>query len=157
MYMIWVWLAICVAAVIIELATPQLVSIWFGVGSFVCMWLAFIPEFPWWAQVLVFAVVSCAALFGLRPLFRRYLDKRRSATNVDSLIGKHVRMLSEANFDNLGSAKIGDVVWSIKSDSDAVLPLGAIVEVVSVDGNKLLARLVSDAQVSSDKDGETSA
>lgn len=141
MYMVWVWLAVCVIAVVVELATPQLVSIWFAVGAFVCMWLSFIPGLPWWGQLLIFAVLSCASLFLLRPLLQHYLTKRKSATNVDSLVGMQVRMLTEANFDNLGSARIGDVVWSIKSNSSAVLPAGSIVEIVAVEGNKLIAKL----------------
>ena len=139
MYMVWVWLGICVAAIVIELITPQLVSIWFGVGAFVCMWLAFIKGFPWWGQLLVFAGLSTAALFAFRPLCRRYLDRRKAATNVDSLIGKDVRMLSEADFDSLGSARIGDVVWSIKAQDDCTLPKGSIVTIVAVEGNKLVA------------------
>ena len=146
MYMIWVWLAICVASVVVELVTPQVVSIWFAAGAFVCMWLAFIPGLPWWAQIIIFAVLSVVALFALRPVCRRYLDRRKTATNVDSLIGKQVRMLSEANFDVLGSAKIGDVVWSVKGKDDAVLPQGAIVTVEAVEGNKLVAALVSEGE-----------
>lgn len=49
-------------------------------------------------------------------------------------------MLSTADFDKLGSAKINDVVWNIKSADDSVLNEGDIVEIVEISGNKLIAK-----------------
>ena len=60
-------------------------------------------------------------------------------TNVDSLVGLKVRMIKSATFDELGQAKVGDVVWSVKAKDDIELAEGEIVEVVEVDGNKLIA------------------
>ena len=42
--MIWVWLAVLAAAVIVELVTPTaLVSIWFAAGSLAAVVLAMLP------------------------------------------------------------------------------------------------------------------
>ena len=49
-------------------------------------------------------------------------------------------MLSEANFDNMGTAKINGVIWSIVSIDDNPLKEGTIVEIVKVSGNKLIAK-----------------
>ena len=38
-----VWAAITVASVVVEVMTPQLVSIWFAIAAAVCIGLSFIP------------------------------------------------------------------------------------------------------------------
>lgn len=77
-----------------------------------------------------------------RPVLKKKLIKHDRNTNLDRIIGKRVRMLTQADFDNLGSAKVGDIVWSVKAqENDGVLPANEIVEIISVDGNKLIARL----------------
>ena len=51
----------------------------------------------------------------------------------------YVRMLTQADFDNLGTAKIGDVVWNVKSKDAQILDEGEIVKIVAIEGNKLIA------------------
>ncbi len=138
--MVAVWTAITVAAVLIEVFTPQLVSIWFAIAGAVCIGLAFVPGLPFWANIIIFAVLSIILLFTLRPTLTKLLKKNKDLkTNVDSLVGLKVRMIKSATFDELGQAKIGDVVWSVKAMDDTELKEGDIVEVVEVDGNKLIA------------------
>ena len=135
-----VWAAITIAAIIIEVVTPQLVSLWFAIAGAVCIGLSFIPGLPIWATVIIFAVLSVILLFALRPTLTKLMKKNKDLkTNVDSLIGKKVRMMAQADFDNLGQGKVGDVVWSIKSRDGETLNEGEIVEIVEVDGNKLIA------------------
>ncbi|MBQ4443736.1 MAG: NfeD family protein [Clostridia bacterium] len=137
--MVWIWLGIFVVTLVVELATPQFVSLWFAISSLLCLGLAFIPGLPWWAQVIIFVVLSTVLLVFLRPICNKYFMHRHQATNTDSLIGREVRMTVEANFDQLGQAKVGDVVWSIKSKDDTPLPAGEIVTIIAIDGNKLIA------------------
>ena len=138
--MVAVWTAITIAAVVIEVVTPQLVSIWFAIAGAVCIGLAFVPGLPFWANIIIFAVLSVILLFTLRPTLSKLLKKDKDLkTNVDSLVGLKVRMIKESNFDELGQAKVGDVVWSVKSRDGETLAEGKIVEVVEVDGNKLIA------------------
>ena len=139
-FMVWVWLGVFIVALAIELATPQFVSLWFALSAILCLGLSFIPGLSWWAQLIIFAGVSVALLFALRPVCNKYFLRKQVATNVDSLIGREVRMITEANFDEMGQAKVGDVVWSVKSADDTALAAGEIVVVVSVEGNKLIAK-----------------
>ena len=68
-------------------------------------------------------------------------------TNLDLIVGMYVRMIKQADFDNLGEAKIGDVIWSIKSKDGDVLQENEIVKIVAIEGNKLIA----EKQVTLDK------
>ena len=51
----------------------------------------------------------------------------------------YVRLIEGADFDKLGTAKIGDVVWSVKSKDETVLEKDEIVKIVAIEGNKLIA------------------
>ncbi|MCM1306376.1 MAG: NfeD family protein [Bacteroides sp.] len=155
--MVWIWLAVTIIAIVVELITPELVSIWFAVGGIIGIIFSFIPGLPWWGEVIIFAIVSMALLFAVRPVVKKYFGNKRVATNTDRIIGKEVRMLSRADFDNLGSAKIGDVVWSVKSENETPLLADEIVQIVAVDGNKLIARHVADVGSLSDKADEATA
>ncbi|MDE6302062.1 MAG: NfeD family protein [Clostridia bacterium] len=138
-----IWLAVTVIAIIIELTTPQLISIWFAVGGVVCIAFSFIPGLPWWGEIIIFSIISVALLFALRPFLAKYLKSKNLKTNIDRIIGKEIRMLSQADFDNLGTAKLGDVVWTVKSADGDVLRTDEIVKIVDIDGNKLIAAHIS--------------
>ncbi|MDE5601634.1 MAG: NfeD family protein [Clostridia bacterium] len=140
--MVWIWLAVTIIAVLIELATPQLISIWFAAAGVVGILFSFIPGLPWWGEVIIFAAVAIVLIFTLRPFIKKRLKSNKLKTNIDRIIGQKVRMLSQADFDNLGTAKLGDVVWSVKSeDETTVLHENEIVEIVEVEGNKLIVKL----------------
>ena len=64
--------------------------------------------------------------------------------SIYEFINKKVRRLSEANFDNIGTAKINGVVWNVISDSDQPLKEGSIVKIVKISGNKLVAKPVEE-------------
>ncbi len=141
-FMVWIWLAVIVISLIIELSTVQLVSIWFTLAGAISLGLSFIPGFVWWAQILVFVALSSILFFTFRPFLLKWQAKhqtREMDTNLDLIIGMYVRVLKQADFDNLGEAKIGDVIWSIKSKDGATLSENEIVKIVAIEGNKLIA------------------
>lgn len=137
----WVWLAVFVGALVLEFVTYEFVSIWFAASALLSIGPSFIPGFPWWGQVVLFAVMAGVLLLSLRKICMRYfLKAKANRTNSDAIIGKEVRMITEASFDCLGSAKVGDVVWSIKSEDGTTLAVDEIVEVTAIEGNKLIAK-----------------
>lgn len=144
--MVWIWLAVTVIAIVVEIITPELVSLWFAIGGIVGIAFSFIPGLPWWGEIIIFAVLSMILLLSLRPVLSKYLKRKSLATNVDRLIGQDIRMITQADFDNLGTAKIGDVVWSVKSENQSSLLADEIVRIVAVYGNKLIARHIENAQ-----------
>ena len=155
--MVWIWLAVTIIAIVIELITPELVSLWFAIGGIVGIVFSFIPGLPWWGEIIIFAVVSMVLLLSVRPVLKKYFHQKKIATNTDRIIGQDVRMLTQADFDNLGSAKIGDVVWSVKSENDTSLLENEIVRIVAVEGNKLIARHVACDKTDSEKFDEATA
>ena len=144
--MVWIWLAVTIIAIVVEIITPELVSIWFAIGGIVSIAFSFIPGLPWWGEIIIFAVISMVLLLALRPIVKKYFKRGDVATNSDRIIGQEIRMITQADFDTLGSAKIGDVVWSVKSEDGSVLSANEVVQVVEMDGNKLVARHVENLE-----------
>ncbi len=143
---LWVWLGIIVVAVIIEVCTVDMTSIWFAVAGLVALVLSIFDEISWVVQLIVFVVTSAILIVTFRPLCKKLLLKHTNEkTGTDSFIGKKVTMLSTAKFGELGSVKIADVVWSaMPENEDMTVEEGTIVEIVRVEGNKLIIKKVED-------------
>ena len=139
---LWVWLGVVVVATVIELCTMDMTSSWFAFSGIVALILSAFKEISWIIQLVDFVVLSAALIIGLRPICRKvFLRHMNEKTNADSLIGKKVYMLSTAKFGEMGSVKIADIVWSaIPEDETQTIEEGAIVEIVAINGNKLIVK-----------------
>ena len=137
---LWVWLAVVVIATVVELMTLDMTSIWFAFSGIVALILSAFEQINWVIQLVTFIVLSAAMMIGLRPICRKFfLRHMNEKTNVDSLIGKKVYMLSTAKFGESGSVKIADVIWTaIPTKEEDTIEAGTIVEIVAIQGNKLI-------------------
>lgn len=141
--MFWVWLAVIVVTAIVEIITTDLVSIWFTFGAIIPFILATadVVGFEW--QILIFVAISSILILSLRNITKKILLKNSNyKSNIDSIIGKQCRMLSKTDFETLGCVKINDVEWSAISFDGKEIEKNDIVEVVKVDGNKLIVKKV---------------
>ena len=144
---LWVWLGVVVVATVIELCTMDMTSIWFTAAGIVALVLSAFPSIPWWVQLIVFIVLSAVFIIGLRPICRKIMLRHMNEkTNVDSLIGKKVFMIATAKFGQMGAVKIADVVWSVVPEDELqTIEEGKIVEIVAINGNKLIVKAVEEA------------
>ncbi len=139
--MFWVWLGVIIVTAIVEFATMEVVSIWFTIGAVIPFILAATGAVNWIWQVVIFVVLSAIMIVCLRSVTKRFLLKNSNEkTNVDSLIGQKVRMLSRTDFETVGSVKINDVVWSAIGFSQQTIEKDEIVTILSVQGNKLVVK-----------------
>lgn len=134
-----IWLAVLVVCVGIEIATMGLTTIWFAGGALVSAILAALNA-PLWLQIVAFFAVSLIMLYLTRPVAVKYFNKDRVKTNVESLIGRQVIVISEIdNLQGIGQVTVGGQEWSARSVKDDVqLPVGSVVVVRSVSGVKLI-------------------
>ncbi len=142
MEMIWVWLAVVVVGLVIEFITNEMISIWFSAGGLVALIISACGIQPFSLdlsiQLTVFVVVSGVLLFFLRKICLKLLNKNNEKTNADSLIGKKVLLLDDVSDDIVSSAKIGDIVWNVKSKDE--IKKGEKAEVVKIEGNSLIVK-----------------
>ena len=95
---------------------------------------------------MVFVLVSAAALTALRPLVRKHLTPKLTATNIDSVIGS-VGIVT-GTIDNptaTGQVKLNGMEWSARSTCGDTLEVGTKVRVDKIEGVKVF---VSPAEVS---------
>ena len=138
-----IWLVLFVAMLGIEAAGPALVSIWFSFGALIALIVSFIPEVPWWVEVIIFVVISIATLLALRPILRRYIKRNNYNTNIDSFTGKRGYVIEDITYLKPGAVKIGDVSWTaIPVNREEEILENEIIEVVAVNGNKLIVKKV---------------
>ena len=130
------WLVLLVVFLIVEASTVTLVSIWFAAGSLAAL-LAALFGAKLWLQVTLFLFVAVLSLIALRPLFRKFIRPKLTATNVDSVIG--TTGLVTASVDNVtaaGQVKLGAMEWTARSTSGAPIPAGTLVKVDRIEGVK---------------------
>ena len=138
------WLVLLVVFLIVEASTVTLVSLWFAAGSLAAL-LASLLGGPLWLQVLLFLAVSTLSLIALRPLFRKFIRPKLTATNVDSVIGSTgLVTIAVDNVSAAGQVKLGAMVWTARSTSGAPIPEGTLVKVDRIEGVKVF---VSPAEV----------
>ena len=138
-----IWLSLFVVMLIIEAGGPALVSVWFSFGALIALLVSFIPGVEWWIQVIIFVVVSAATLFALRPIVKRYYKRNNIRTNVDSFTGKRGYVIEDITFLRPGAVKIGDISWTaIPVNRDETILENEVIEVVAVNGNKLVVKKV---------------
>ena len=142
-YMWIVWLALLVVMLIVEALGPALVSIWFAFGALVTLIVSFIPNVPWWVEVIVFVVISVATLLALRPIFRKYFKRNSFQSNIDSFKGKRGYVIEDITYLKPGAVKINDVSWTaIPVNENETIKENEVIEVVAVNGNKLVVKKV---------------
>lgn len=140
-YMWAIWLGVFVLSIVVEALTAELVSVFFACGSLIALIISFIPGVPWWVQIVVFVVISGASLLGLRPLVNKVLKKEKRMTNVDEMIGKRGIMIKGCDELNYGEIKVNGVIWTaISVDEKIAINANEVVEIVAVNGNKLVVK-----------------
>ena len=133
-----------VVLLIAEASTVTLVSLWFAAGALAAM-LASLLGGALWLQVLVFLTVSAVLLTALRPMVKKHVTPKLTATNVDSVIGS--TGLVTAAIDNVsaaGQVKLGGMVWTARATSGTPIPQGTLVKVDTIEGVKVF---VSPVQI----------
>lgn len=141
--MILIWLILLVAFTVVELATTQLVSIWFAGGSLVALILNF-SGFQIVTQVIVFFIVSVVLLLITYPLYHKYIKKDIVHLNANSLIGENGVVIVEINnMDAVGQVKIKGQVWSAKSLNGEIIKENKEVTVEKIEGVHLIVKNIN--------------
>ncbi len=131
------WLVITVVLVIIEIASFNLVTIWFAGGATAAM-IAAMFHLPMWVQLILFAFVTTVLLVSTRPFVVKVMAKK-TPTNSDRVIGM-VGIVTEEidNIKETGAVKADGKVWSARSAEGSIIPAGAIVNIHEIRGVKVI-------------------
>lgn len=143
---IWLWLGAVALFGVTELLTEGMVSIWFVAGSLAALFtsmsgLSLAGFSPEGTQVLIFALVSAAALILSRPLARRLMTQPAVPTNLDRVLGMVAKVTEPVdNAQSSGAVYVDGKTWTARSADGTVIPAGTQVKVQEIDGVKLLVQ-----------------
>jgi len=136
--MVWVWAAIFIATLLIEIFTAELVSIWFTCGSLVSFFLALCTNLNETVQICVFLAVAVILMVCTRKIFMKMLKNNKENTNLESLIGKSVKLCKAIEEDSMGEIKISGIIWRVVSKNKKPIADNTKVKIVGIDGNKFI-------------------
>ena len=120
----WVWVAVTIICVVIESLTLSLTTIWFGISGFVMVFLAFTP-LPFYAQLIIFVVLSLVLLIFTRPVVKKKLNQKKIATNYERVIGQIAVVTKKITALEKGSVKINGMEWTAAVREDIELEEGS--------------------------------
>ena len=133
-----VWTGAIILFGIVEAATAGLVSIWFVAGALVALVSAFVGA-PLWLQIVLFLLVSAAALALTRPLLKKITTAKAEATNADRVLGGIAKVTETIDNENsTGAVYVDGKTWTARSVDETVIPAGSRVRIESMQGVKLL-------------------
>ena len=134
------WLIVAAVALVVEIISLGLSSIWFTGGGLVAALAACLGA-PLWLQILLFIVVSTILLLTMRPFAQKHLAIGQEKTNIDSIIGRTEQVMETIdNNARSGKIRLGDVDWRAVSEDGSVIPEGTLVKIEKIEGTKLYVR-----------------
>ncbi len=136
--MVFVWIAVTVAFIIVEAMTTQLLTIWFAAGAAAAVIATLLNASPL-VQCIVFVAVSLIALIATRPLVKKLTKQKFSPTNADRFIGEAAVVTEKIdNIAQTGLVKLQGTVWTARSADGEAIPEGVTVTVQKIEGVKLI-------------------
>lgn len=142
MFWLYIYVGIIVLALVTEFLTSEMVSIWFCGGAIVAIPLVLFG-LDWFIHFPVFVVVAVALILCFRKIVLKFLDKGETLTNAGAVIGKEFELITEIAFNTPGTIRVNDVVWNVVTENcKDVIPVGKIVKVKNIKGNKYIVEVV---------------
>lgn len=141
--MISIWLGITIIAIIIEIVTIDLVSVWFAAGSIVAL-LANLLGASQSIQIALFIIVTIISAVIVRPIAKKYMRGNIERTNFDRVIGKHGLITKTITADNKGEVKVMSTLWLATSIDNTIINEGDYCEILAVEGAHLVVKKLEE-------------
>ena len=131
----WHWLVLGLILVALELAASGgFYVIFFGIAALAIAFLHLLDlAGPIWVQILLFSVISVAALMLFRKPVLHWLQLDGDGKDVDSLVGDIAVALEEIQPGAVGRAELRGTVWTARNRATVALRQGQRCTVVDVD------------------------
>lgn len=136
-----IWLGIVIVLIVVEIITLGLTTIWFAGGAAVACIAALLGT-SMLVQVILFMVVSVVLLFATRPMAMKYMNKNRTKTNAESLIGKEAVVTQPIeNLKAQGQVMVNGMEWTARTATEGErIEKDTIVAIERIDGVKLIVK-----------------
>lgn len=135
------WLIVAGIFFIGEALTAGFLVFWLGIAAILTMIVSIFTS-NIIIQTAVFVISSGLLLFLTKPFVDKYITKndKSVATNAFSLIGKKGIVTKEITTTSFGQVKVGEEIWTAISENTNPIAEGTEIEVVKIDGVKLVVK-----------------
>ena len=138
----FLWVAVIIAALIVEAATLDLNAIWFALGGLGGLIVTSVGG-SLHVQLVVFVVISAVLIFLVRPFARRVLRPKGAATNADRIIGQEALVTQPINNTrSQGEIKVFGQLWTARAADGGEIPAGSLVRVREIVGVKAIVEKI---------------
>ena len=137
----WIWIAVIAVAIVVELSTDQLISIWFVPGSIAATIMDFCKVDLLW-QILVVILTAAVGIIITQVFIVKRGRPDNTKTNIDAIIGERCIVTEKIdNFAGCGQVKIKGQIWSARGvNEDDVFEVGTALHVVAIEGVKVICK-----------------
>lgn len=136
--MVWFYIGIFVALIIVEALTYNLITIWMAIASLITSIYAYFFPTQILPQAFIFIVLSIILIALTKPISKKLIPKPKT-TNSDSLIGEIAVVISEIDtLNSVGQVKVKGQIWSAKTYCDRIIEKNEKVKIEKIEGVKLV-------------------
>lgn len=138
--MFYIWLSIAIILAIIEMATVNLVSIWYIISSIIAMLVSLFTD-NIVIQVSVFVLGGTLLLILTKDAIKKILPEK-TKTNIDRIIGMEGIVIEKITKKTPGVVKVDGKHWTAISDTE--IKENATVEILEINSTKLKVKKIND-------------
>ena len=150
------WLIVAGLFFVGEIFTLGFLIFWFGIGALFAMIVSFFTT-NIIIQTTVFLITSTIFILATKPLVKKFVDVKKTNTNVFSIIGKKALVIKDIEpIHSSGQIKLNGEVWSAETENDEIIKEGSEVEVLKINGVKAIVKKVSTINNLADSNSEVS-
>ncbi len=151
-----IWLLLAGLFFIGEMITVGFLIFWLGIGALLAMIVSFFTT-NIIIQTAVFVISSIILILATKPFVKRFVDVKKTNTNVFSIIGKKALVIKEIDPINAnGQIKVNSEIWSAESENGEKIEEGSEVEIIRINGVKAIVKKVSTINNLADSNSEVS-
>lgn len=137
----WVWGALGLLLIAIEIATSTFYALWFGIAAFILAILnGLLPDTPIGVQLGLFALLSFGAVITWRLNFKQHEKSSRIGQSRGDEIGRVGTIIAPCHATQNGTIQFTQGVMGSRqwiAFSDTPLNVGDFARVVAVEGNAM--------------------
>ncbi len=135
------WLIIFIFLIFVEIATVNLVSIWFAIGAIAsCILSIYVDNLI--IQLGCFVITSTICLILTKSIISKIKNHKITPTNLDRVIGDIGIVTEDIDEFNTGEVKVDGKTWT--ATSKETLKVGTKVKIVSINGVKLNVKSIKE-------------
>ena len=136
-----IWLILSIVLIFLEIATVNLVSIWFAIGCLIAGLVGLITDNVM-IQFSVFILVSVISLVLTKPFIKKVRNNGIVKTNLDRVVGQIGIVTADISKLEPGEVKVDGKKWMAISEKK--IKKDSKVEILAIDGVKLKVKEIKE-------------